>query len=173
MMLGDKSGYRSLTTGTCAVPRGRRVENLVCVCLLGGVNITGNQGGMNNTFVVAGLASPLAAIVGGGLKAFGIEVPLLKSLFRQIVLGVVGIVLLAFGLGAVSLPKRPSMPTPEVTAFSHSHSIGPGQGTSIHVRAMTGGICVQGAIATIRDNSGGRFLPSNTTTVSGMLGDGC
>lgn len=128
---------------------------------------------MNNTFVVAGLASLLAAIVGGGLKAFGIEVPLLKSLFRQIVLGVLGTVLLAFGLGAVSLPKRPSMPTPVVTAFSQSHSIGPGQGTSIHVRAMKDGTCVQGAIATIRDNSGGRFQPSNTTTVSGMLGDGC
>jgi hypothetical protein len=124
---------------------------------------------MDNPFVVAGLACVIAAIVGGGLKAFGIEVPLLKSRTRQSVLGILGILLLTFGLGVLRLPKHtePTKPVTLVTAWSTPQSIGPNQGAMISVRAMTEGTCESRAIVSIRDTSGGRFQPSGTTTVSG------
>jgi hypothetical protein len=53
---------------------------------------------MNSTFVTAGLACVIAAIAGGGLKAFSIEIPLLSSVKRQVVLGILGAVLLGAGL---------------------------------------------------------------------------
>ncbi len=46
---------------------------------------------MDNIFLVSGLACLIAAVVGGGLKAFGIEVPVLASLGRQIALGILGL----------------------------------------------------------------------------------
>lgn len=53
---------------------------------------------MDNIFLVSGLACLIAAVVGGGLKAFAIEVPVLASLGRQIALGVLGLILLAIGI---------------------------------------------------------------------------
>ncbi len=50
---------------------------------------------MQQTLLVAGLACLIAAVVGGGLKAFGIEIPVLKSGVRQAALGVLGIALVA------------------------------------------------------------------------------
>ena len=38
---------------------------------------------METTFLSAGLACLIAAIVGGGLKAFGIEIPVMSMRFRQ------------------------------------------------------------------------------------------
>lgn len=52
---------------------------------------------MQHTFLITGLACLMAAIVGGGLKAFGIEIPLLNSRIRQTILGLLGIVLIAAG----------------------------------------------------------------------------
>jgi len=52
---------------------------------------------MNTTFVTAGLACVIAAIVGGGLNAFSIEIPLLSSMKRQVLLGIFGAALLAAG----------------------------------------------------------------------------
>lgn len=49
---------------------------------------------MQQTLLVAGIACVIAAVVGGGLKAFGIEIPALESGVRQGALGVLGIVLL-------------------------------------------------------------------------------
>jgi len=49
---------------------------------------------MENTFITTGLACLIAAIVGGGLKFFGIELPVLKSVLRQIVLGCFGLILI-------------------------------------------------------------------------------
>jgi len=48
---------------------------------------------MQNTLLTAAIACVMGAIVGGGLKAFGIEVPLLSSRKRQILLAFLGIVL--------------------------------------------------------------------------------
>lgn len=48
--------------------------------------------------VTGGVAAVLAAIVGGGLKAFGIELPLLASVRRQALLMIVGVILIGLGL---------------------------------------------------------------------------
>jgi hypothetical protein len=50
---------------------------------------------MATTLLTAGIACIVAAIVGGGLKAFGLEIPALASSRRQIGLGVFGAALLA------------------------------------------------------------------------------
>lgn len=52
---------------------------------------------MQQTFLIAGLACVIGAIVGGGLKAFGIELPLVNSRIRQAVLGLLGVMLIAAG----------------------------------------------------------------------------
>ena len=49
--------------------------------------------------MVAGIACVMAAIVGGGLKAFGFEIPALESGARQAVLGILGLALIG---GAVA-----------------------------------------------------------------------
>jgi hypothetical protein len=56
---------------------------------------------MNNVLVSAGAASIILAVVGGGARAFGVEVPVLDSVARQVALGLVGVVFLvaAFVVG--------------------------------------------------------------------------
>lgn len=54
---------------------------------------------MENVLLTAGIASVIAAIAGGGLKAFGIEIPLLRSVCRQVILGLLGLVMILFALG--------------------------------------------------------------------------
>src|ERR1700730_2411078 len=49
---------------------------------------------LSGTLLGFGLFSLVSAIVGGGLKALGMEVGVLKSRFRQILLGAVGAVLI-------------------------------------------------------------------------------
>ncbi len=53
---------------------------------------------MQNSLLIAGIACLIAAIVGGGLKAFGIEFPVLDSLSRQLVLGALGLILFSLSL---------------------------------------------------------------------------
>lgn len=48
---------------------------------------------MQNTLLVSGIACIIAAIVGGGLKAFSFEIPVLKSGIRQASLGMLGAIL--------------------------------------------------------------------------------
>lgn len=62
--------------------------------------------GATEILVSGGVAAILAAIVGGGLKAFGVELPLLASVRRQAVLLVVGGLLVALGLFAPRLPGK-------------------------------------------------------------------
>jgi hypothetical protein len=52
---------------------------------------------MELTIVSAGLACVIAAIAGGGLKTFHVEVPGIASLSRQILLGMFGVLLLVVG----------------------------------------------------------------------------
>jgi hypothetical protein len=59
---------------------------------------------MRQAFLIAGLASVIAAVVGGGLKAFGIEIPVLSSRTRQTILGLLGVIL----IGAAILNQGPS-----------------------------------------------------------------
>jgi hypothetical protein len=70
--------------------------------------------------LIAGIVCVIAAIVGGGLKAFGIEMPILKNSSRQLSLGAFGIVLLAialtFGLhnpGKEAAPSVADVPAPK------------------------------------------------------------
>ena len=48
---------------------------------------------MATTLLTTGLACLIAAIVGGGLKAFGIEIPILRSGKRQLALAGLGFIL--------------------------------------------------------------------------------
>lgn len=50
---------------------------------------------MTTTLFTSGLVCVMAAIVGGALKAFGIETPIVKSGKRQALLGGLGVILLA------------------------------------------------------------------------------
>jgi hypothetical protein len=54
---------------------------------------------LDNVLISAGIACLIGAIVGGGLKAFGIEIPLLASVRRQSLLGLLGALLLGLGFG--------------------------------------------------------------------------
>lgn len=49
---------------------------------------------MDTTLLLLGIACIVAAIVGGGLRAVGFEFPLLKSLPRQTILAVLGVILI-------------------------------------------------------------------------------
>lgn len=53
---------------------------------------------METTLVTAGVVCVIAAIVGGSLKAFGMEVPGIKSLPRQIMLAVFGLAIGVLGI---------------------------------------------------------------------------
>ncbi|MBL8206573.1 MAG: Ig-like domain-containing protein [Blastocatellia bacterium] len=73
---------------------------------------------METIFLSAGIACLIAAIVGGGLKAFGIEIPLLQSLTRQIILGALGVILVIASFATSSPPTPPdtkTSPTPSPT----------------------------------------------------------
>lgn len=48
-----------------------------------------------DNILYAGLACVAAAIVGGGLKIFGIEIPLLNSIQRQVLLALFGLILIS------------------------------------------------------------------------------
>lgn len=130
---------------------------------------------MENAFIGAGLACLIGAIVGGGLKAFGVEVPILASRVRQILLATLGALLLAFGLGVIPHPKPSTPPTPGyiITGVASPESIGPGQGTQIIVTVLTDhSTAVSGVvIVSIHDSTGGRFLDTGDNNVRGMPDD--
>jgi len=50
------------------------------------------------TLVTLGVVAVMAAIVGGGLKAVGVEVPVFGSIPRQVLLGIFGLALIVVGL---------------------------------------------------------------------------
>ena len=62
---------------------------------------------METTLITAGIACVIAAIVGGGLKAFAIEIRVLDSVRRQAALGAFGVLLIAAGLGWNRFPRVP------------------------------------------------------------------
>jgi hypothetical protein len=76
--------------------------------------------------ITAGVVAVLAAIAGGGLKGFGVEVPLLASLRRQIALLVVGAALLGLGLYQArenGPAKAPAEPQPVNAAASVTNNL--------------------------------------------------
>jgi hypothetical protein len=66
--------------------------------------------GPTEILVGGGVAALLAAVAGGGLKAFGVEVPALASVRRQVLLAIAGLALVTVGL----LPKNPLDTEPQV-----------------------------------------------------------
>ena len=52
---------------------------------------------MNSVLFLPGVACVVGAVVGGGFKAFGLELPSLASVRRQVLLGLIGIALMAGG----------------------------------------------------------------------------
>lgn len=77
------------------------------------------EGSLEATLVTAGIVLLAAAIVGGGLKAFNIEVPGLDSIVRQAMLGTFGAVLLVIGLiGVGSDEPGPPISTSTTVAAS-------------------------------------------------------
>jgi hypothetical protein len=54
---------------------------------------------MNEVLLSAGVAAVILAIVGGGATAFGVEVPVIPSLRRQMVLGLAGVAFVAVAVG--------------------------------------------------------------------------
>jgi hypothetical protein len=142
---------------------------------------------MQQTILVTGLACLIAAIVGGGLKAFGIEIPLLSSRVRQFVLGLFGLILIATGImpsigmdgftsrnGGKSIPNgidrhRPhSGGTISVRCTASPHAIPAGGKVEIRVLAFTEQSApVPNANVRI-ESGGGWFSGSGTTTEVGM-----
>lgn len=59
--------------------------------------------GAAEILVSGGVAAVLAAVAGGGLKAFGVELPLLATVKRQLLVMVVGVGLIGLGLASGSL----------------------------------------------------------------------
>jgi hypothetical protein len=70
---------------------------------------------MNVAILSAGIACAIAGIVGGGLKAFGIEIPAFQSVRRQTLLFVFGVVLILIGL-PIKLGLQPSPSDSKTTA---------------------------------------------------------
>jgi len=70
---------------------------------------------MNATLITAGIACIIAAIIGGGLKAFAIEIRVLDSGRRQAALGAFGVLLLGAGL-----PLNSFLPTATIRSSSGS-----------------------------------------------------
>jgi hypothetical protein len=73
---------------------------------------------MGTTLVTTGLACVIAAIVGGGLKAFGLELPILQSAARQGLLAIFGVILVAVGAYILMPPAPPSTREAEILLFS-------------------------------------------------------
>lgn len=59
---------------------------------------------MNNTLLTIGIGCIIAAIIGGGLKAFGMEIPLISSVKRQFLLCCVGVLVVFLSFGSSDTP---------------------------------------------------------------------
>lgn len=74
---------------------------------------------MNTTLICAGIACIAAAIVGGGLKAFGMEIPALNSKARQLLLAAFGAVLILVPLAPRITPPPPKSKNPNPPSTPH------------------------------------------------------
>jgi len=69
--------------------------------------------------IASGIGIIIAAIVGGGLKAGGIEIPVINSYPRQVVLGILGAILLFLGIQS-STPTPPETGPPITSTATHT-----------------------------------------------------
>ena len=96
---------------------------------------------MNATLLTSGIVFLGAAIVGGGLKAFGVEVPLLRSLRRQVLLGLVGLGFLFASFRVATTPASsdpPGSPTVSPQAAVPTGSSGLEAEAAMLRKALTG-----------------------------------
>jgi hypothetical protein len=76
-----------------------------------------------NPILGVGLACIIAAIVGGGLKALGVEIPALASVWRQWLLGSLGVLLVLFARPSPSQQGGgSSVPSPPVSGANRATS---------------------------------------------------
>ena len=73
---------------------------------------------MDTTLLTAGIACVVASLVGGGLKAFGIEIPVISSRKREVLLFAAGCVLL---FKPVYDLVRPSQSSLLISAVAQTH----------------------------------------------------
>jgi hypothetical protein len=64
---------------------------------------------MQTTFLTVGIACLIAAAAGGGLTAFGIAIPVLSSLTRQLVLGILGAAFVGMSIWLTPIPPLPPL----------------------------------------------------------------
>jgi len=84
---------------------------------------------MNSVLLETGVGCVIAAAIGGGLKAFGIEIPILQSVKRQVLLGMFGAVLVGGsflvsssetgGRSSSPLSSNPSSSSSETPSSEH------------------------------------------------------
>lgn len=85
---------------------------------------------MQITLLTLGLVCVAAAIAGGGLKAFNIEIPTLDSLARQLLLGAFGLIVGALGWCCVQGPSAPPPPPEPHGGSTTSEASEPPAGTA-------------------------------------------
>jgi hypothetical protein len=105
---------------------------------------------VDGALVTAGIACIIGAIVGGGLKAFGIEIPIVQSRVRQLALAVVGMALLV-GSRLPPSGETPtgSAPTPDISQSSGATR----SGSALQVTAVT--VVAAGPTASARQTTPG------------------
>ena len=98
---------------------------------------------MDNVVLVAGLACLIAAVAGGGLRAFGVEVPVLQSRARQVILGVIGVILIFVARFPQRSPISPGNSPEKPTANGTIPAEKPEHG-STGVQDLKAGVTVSG-----------------------------
>ena len=78
---------------------------------------------MDDSLIKIGVACVIGAVVGGGFKAFGIEIPLLSSVRRQLLLAGVGVLLAAIPMVSQSMKGTPSLPDLTVSTWTLDSAI--------------------------------------------------
>lgn len=142
---------------------------------------------MHQTILVSGIACLIAAIVGGGLKAFQIEIPVVNSPVRQTILGAVGLAMIGIGLsqpfsvrnGTGSAAEDSQSPSPAearekalaVQCTAEPAAVSAGNQARIRVRVVTEqGRPVPHAQVRIR-SGGGQFSGPEAPVATGQTNE--
>jgi len=130
---------------------------------------------MNMTLLLPGLGCVIAAAVGGGCKALGLEVPVIQSVRRQLILAAIGVALiLAATSGAQTPAPGPTDPAPPTSAptfntYSEDITLQKGTTTLFHGLTVTLKEIKEGTITSYDANGNGRELVHNSAYVTGEL----
>ena len=95
---------------------------------------------MSNSLLIAGIVCMVAAIVGGGIKMLGAEVPVLSSFPRQITLFALGVVFLFVSFGVGKTPQATNAaatPAPPVNSPGANAAAAFDEGDTCVVQALT------------------------------------